>query len=125
VIELVAAQPLRTIDVVGLIVVMVVGLMGVAGYRQFGAVLAAMIGAGVSGRRPRNQERAVESVARALALAFAAFAVIGASLAALGVLVPRPGPYPGGVATKVAAIGALVVLGVLAFRELAARQRAG
>jgi hypothetical protein len=116
-----AAQPFQAVDIVGLFVVIILGLLGVAGHRQVGRLLAGFTRAGPLERRDREKERSVEKVAEALAFLLAAGAVVMCSLVALGVLVPRPGPYPGGVATKVGAAAALIALAVLASRAIRGR----
>jgi hypothetical protein len=120
---MVAAQAFRAVDILGLFVVIVLGLFALWGYRQVGRVIAGFTHAGPPERRDRERERSVERVAQALAFLLAVGAVVMASLTALGVLVPRPGPYPGGAATKAGGIVALIALAVLAARAL--RERGG
>ena len=112
-----AAQPLRPIDIFGLFAVMVIGLIAFASYRGVGRAFASLTRATPPRQRDRAREQSIESVARLLVLIFAAGAVILSSLAALGVVVPRPGKYPGGAATTALAIAGLVALAGLALKE--------
>jgi hypothetical protein len=111
-----AADPMRPVDIVGLFGVMVVGLLIVASHDAVARWLVRALRG--SAARELWAGRAAEIVMTIVVLWLAGGAVVLSALAALRILEPRPGAYPGGIWTKVGAVLALVVLVLLAVRRL-------
>lgn len=101
---IVAADPMRPIDIIGLFGFMVLGLAGMVYSKRVVQGLAVFMG----GSEPANPlRRAVEIGAWLLVLTVLTVTVVGSGLTALGVLAPRPEPYPGGLVVDLLAVGVL------------------
>lgn len=108
------ASPMRTVDIVGLVAVMALALAALYWHDVVGDALARPVGR----TGDSAADRGFRVVTRLAVVVLAGGGALLMALALLGVIVERPGPYPGGVATKVAAIAGLVALVLIVARRV-------
>lgn len=97
---------MRTVDIVGVLAFMAAGLAGVRWAHQLAKGLLTLWAA-----RSAEDRALLYPVALLLVLVIPVAAVVLGGLVLLEVAVPRPGPYPGGVAVKI--IGGTAVAAVI------------
>jgi hypothetical protein len=118
----VATQPMRPLDIAALLLAMVLGLAAFGAQRALARGVAGFVGA--QRRRGAQPDAGLVLIARLLVIFLSGAVVISSALVAMGIVLPRPGPYPGGAATKVAAVLGLIAFVVVALRVFTApRQR--
>ena len=104
-----------------MLVAAALGLLAFACQARVASVVVGMLRGRSGGEDPLRAP--AEWTARAIVAFLAGGTVVLSSLAVLGVLVPRPGEYPGGVLAKGLAVAALLALAALAVRLVSHRRR--